>query len=153
MAATPRKAAWNFLEGLVGSGMPKNLIQKTLREAGMGYRRAVMFADIDYFKGLTISKKALKSMPKFLTPESWMTQTTPQHLSRKYLYRFEVTGTNIATGGRETVTRSLYRDDLLSITELEDEMRAAMIGQGETSDYDVEKVEILSVTDRDKEPF
>ncbi len=149
--------SWAFSESwipkMLNAGLSKNAIQSRLRDMGWKGRRARLFSQIDMIKGVPISKKALKSMPKFLAPDPWMIRPTSQKLSQKYLYRFDVTAKNIFTGKTEKLYRSMYRDDLLSRSELEGQMAEHMTEIDPSKEWEVDKVEILSVTDRDKELF
>ena len=138
---------------MLSSGLSKNAMQTQLRSMGWKGRRAVLFAQIDKFKGVPISKKALKSMPKYLTAEPWMTQATSQKLKERYLYKFTIKTIDPATGQARTITRSMYKNRLISNAEAEQEMLEAMGLINTSEQEEVLGVEIDGVIDRDKELF
>lgn len=148
---------WAFAESwipkMLEAGLSKNAMQSQLRSMGWKGRRARLFAVIDQFKGVPISKKALKSMPKFLTPEKWMTQATSQKLKERYLYKFDIRTIDPSTGKPRTITRSMYKNRLISNAEAEQEMLEAMGLINTSEQEEVLGVEVVGVIDRDKELF
>lgn len=146
-----RTSAWGYLQNLVAEGLSKNAIQDTLKGVGLGYRRAVMLADIDVLQGRSISERALLSFPKYFIPDPAYTTFTPKNLKEQYLYEFKSTGRSLVTGEPEERVYSMYTDDFVTIGEAETGMYDKVADRGEMYNFEVESLELTTVWQKGKE--
>ena len=153
MAATPRQLANPWLRRLVNLGLSKSQIQKELLGVGLGYRRAVLFADIDVLKGLPVSTRAIASFPKFLTVERQFTTETPLNLTNDLLAQFRVTGTDQITGERITKFFSRSTNRLGTIGEEEDRMLDLIASNMDVYNFRPETAELRAIFRGEGEPF
>lgn len=81
-----RGLAQAFIRSGVERGITGGAIIRTLREAGLTYRRTVMLADIRTFRGITAVKPALQAIRKDFYPSERMYRSPFKFAYRKYSY-------------------------------------------------------------------
>lgn len=124
-----RGIAQSMVEKGVSLGMTLSSIQETLQEAGLGYRRADIAADIRRIEGRRLYEDPISR----LRPESFvpvhMVEELPYNMTTNYWYRAKAVWTDPSTG-QETERHFIWgSDDWLrpqdAIGELEDNVPVA----------------------------
>jgi hypothetical protein len=98
MPGSTRSAARGFLEELVKRGWGSSQIQDWLRQAGYGYRRADLLADIREIKGIEARAVTFRSIRLTALPTPRTVHDTTKHLARPFLFTARVNFYDPVTG-------------------------------------------------------
>jgi len=147
---TPRPFARMMMPGLLKEGLSNKTIWRRLRGMGFGYRDAIMYQDINEFRGFLKKQFLFIGFDTSLIPTRDMMVETRLRRATNYRVFGEANIYNPWTGESETRTISMYSDVMYSLDEF-DEMYRTELEEGEFKDSDdvpsefIEDVKFMAV--------
>jgi len=135
-----RASARLLLPGYIEAGLSGNMIIKTLRQAGLSYRRTDLLKDIRIMKGIAISATRIKNVRKDRIPSSQVFARGPTPHNAEYAYQVRLSSFDPYTGKAADTWVTMLDDKRRSIQEMED--KAVLIFGKESEDqvYNVSDV-------------